>query len=64
VDERIWLAGDDTAYRVARGGSWHDTPGVCRSAARLKVNANEGDEMIGFRVMLDPQCYTGQVENG
>jgi formylglycine-generating enzyme required for sulfatase activity len=45
----------ERAYRVTRGGSWHDTPDVCRSAARLRVLADEGDEMTGFRVALDAE---------
>jgi formylglycine-generating enzyme required for sulfatase activity len=40
------------AYRVARGGSWHETPAHCRSAVRLRVGENERLEYYGFRVML------------
>jgi formylglycine-generating enzyme required for sulfatase activity len=50
--DAAWQSGGDPAYRVVRGGSWHDTPDVCRSAVRLKLNAAEGDEMTGFRVVL------------
>jgi formylglycine-generating enzyme required for sulfatase activity len=50
VDGAAWQAGKSAAYRVTRGGSWHDTPDVCRSAARLKTLAAEGDDLIGFRV--------------
>jgi formylglycine-generating enzyme required for sulfatase activity len=52
TDGRIWLAGGDEKHRVARGGCWHDTPDVCRSAARLKLRADEGDEFVGFRVVM------------
>jgi formylglycine-generating enzyme required for sulfatase activity len=38
-------------YRVARGGSWHDPPALCRSAARLRVLQTEAEEFIGFRVV-------------
>jgi formylglycine-generating enzyme required for sulfatase activity len=38
--------------RVARGGSWHETPSHCRSAVRLRVGENERLEYYGFRVML------------
>jgi formylglycine-generating enzyme required for sulfatase activity len=51
-DGRAWQAGGDPACRVARGGCWHDTPDVCRSPARLKLAANEGDEFGGFRVAM------------
>jgi formylglycine-generating enzyme required for sulfatase activity len=38
--------------RVARGGSWHETPNHCRSAVRLKFGASERDDFVGFRVAL------------
>ncbi len=47
----VWEAGGDSAYRVGRGGSWHDPPGLCRSATRLKVETLTGDDLIGFRVV-------------
>ena len=40
-------------YRVARGGSWHEPPGLCRSASRLRVHQEEADEFMGFRVICD-----------
>jgi formylglycine-generating enzyme required for sulfatase activity len=39
-----------SVYRVARGGSWHEPPALCRSASRLKVLQTEADEFMGFRV--------------
>jgi formylglycine-generating enzyme required for sulfatase activity len=41
-----------TAYRVARGGSWHETPLHCRSAMRLRVAEDERLEYYGLRVAL------------
>ena len=38
--------------RVARGGSWHEPPEICRSATRLKASPAYGDDLIGFRVAL------------
>jgi formylglycine-generating enzyme required for sulfatase activity len=52
TDDRVWHADAKETYRVARGGSWHDIPGVCRSAARLKVDADDAEEIIGFRVVF------------
>jgi formylglycine-generating enzyme required for sulfatase activity len=52
TDGRAWVFGGVPARRVARGGCWHDTPAACRSAARLAFPAEEGDEFVGFRVML------------
>jgi formylglycine-generating enzyme required for sulfatase activity len=53
LDGSVWADGPRADYRVARGGCWHDTPDVCRSTARIKVRAAEGDEMTGFRIVLD-----------
>ena len=43
----------DSRYRVARGGSWHEPPELCRSAARLRVLQSDAEEFIGFRVVCD-----------
>ena len=40
-------------YRVARGGSWHEPPALCRSASRLKILESDADEFTGFRVVCD-----------
>lgn len=50
TDGSVW-AGDDAA-RVMRGGCWHDPPGLCRSAARLKYAPGEAEDYLGFRVAL------------
>ena len=39
-------------YRAARGGSWHDPPESCRSAARVRLLESDADEIVGFRVCL------------
>lgn len=41
----------DNPYRVVRGGSWHEPPALCRSAARLKALESDAEEFIGFRVV-------------
>jgi formylglycine-generating enzyme required for sulfatase activity len=43
----------DNPFRVARGGSWHEPPALCRSAARLQVLESDADEFTGFRVVCD-----------
>jgi len=43
----------DSRYRVVRGGSWHEPPELCRSAARLRVLQTDADEFMGFRVVCD-----------
>lgn len=67
ADGRAWEAGGHKSLRVLRGGSWHDTPNVCRSAVRLKLPYGDGDDFCGFRVALEgsvafqltrPQCHT------
>jgi formylglycine-generating enzyme required for sulfatase activity len=50
-DGSVWEHGS-TAYRVLRGGCWHDPPDLCRSAARLKCAPDEGEDYFGFRVAL------------
>jgi formylglycine-generating enzyme required for sulfatase activity len=43
----------DSRYRVARGGSWHEPPELCRSAARMRVVQSDADEYVGFRVVCE-----------
>jgi formylglycine-generating enzyme required for sulfatase activity len=43
----------NSKYHVARGGSWHEPPALCRSAARLRVLQSEADEVMGFRVIYE-----------
>ena len=50
-DGRAWEA-RHAAYRVLRGGCWHDPPGLCRSAARLKQEPGQGEDFFSFRVAL------------
>jgi formylglycine-generating enzyme required for sulfatase activity len=52
ADGRVWETEGHPSLRVLRGGSWHDTPDVCRSAVRLKLPRGEGDDICGFRVAL------------
>ena len=40
-------------YKVARGGSWHDTPQLCRSAARIRFLQSDAEEYVGLRVVCD-----------
>lgn len=43
----------DSRYQVARGGSWHEPPELCRSAARLRVLHSDADEVMGLRVVCE-----------
>lgn len=47
-----------SSWRVARGGSWHETPLHCRSAMRLRVEEGDWMECYGMRVCLQ------EAENG
>jgi formylglycine-generating enzyme required for sulfatase activity len=49
----LWQPDGDPAFGVVRGGSWHDPPDLCRSAARLRVRRSEGDDWIGLRVAAE-----------
>lgn len=40
-------------YRVVRGGSWHDNPELCRSAARIRIAQSDAEEYVGLRVVCD-----------
>ena len=61
TDASAWEGGD-TPHRVLRGGCWHDPPGLCRCAARLKQAPTEGEDYFGFRVALaSPEPTAGGV---
>jgi uncharacterized cupin superfamily protein len=51
-EEHLLMREGHATLRVLRGGSWHDTPDVCRSAVRLKLPKTEGDDFYGFRVAM------------
>lgn len=51
ADGSVWESEAPGIYRVVRGGSWHEPPNLCRSAVRLRLRSNEGDETVGFRVV-------------
>lgn len=51
-DGTPWEQGGEDRYRVARGGSWHEPPGNCRSATRLRVAEDEEDDLLGFRIVI------------
>lgn len=57
TDGRAWES-RGTVHRVLRGGCWHDPPGLCRSAARLKQAPDQAEDFFGFRVAL------GSLETG
>lgn len=52
-DGSAWVSGGESNYyRVARGGSWSDTPDHCRSAYRNHLEAKEVYDEVGFRVVM------------
>jgi formylglycine-generating enzyme required for sulfatase activity len=50
-DGSVWETGGDPAFRIVRGGSWHDNPDICGSATRLKFNPEAGEDYVGFRIV-------------
>jgi formylglycine-generating enzyme required for sulfatase activity len=48
-DGRAALEGH-SSMRVVRGGSWHDSAAMLRSAARMRATQSIRSDMIGFRV--------------
>lgn len=59
-----WPGPNDIGKMVmTRGGSWHDRPTACRSAARAQALApGGGTERIGFRVVCLPQGRSARFE--
>jgi formylglycine-generating enzyme required for sulfatase activity len=55
ASEAAWTSRGDPKGRPVRGGSWHDTPDACRSAARARYDAGQGDDFVGFRVVWQPE---------
>lgn len=58
-DDYTGAPGDGSAWearhapdRVLRGGCWHDPPGLCGCAARLKQAPDQGEDFFGLRVAL------------
>jgi formylglycine-generating enzyme required for sulfatase activity len=59
ADGRAW-EGRAAQGRVLRGGCWHDPPGLCRSAARLRQAPDQGEDFFGLRVALaSPELRAG-----
>lgn len=51
-DDSAYLMFDNPHF-VARGGSWHDNPQICRSAARIRFLETDAEDYLGFRVVCD-----------
>ena len=49
-DGSAWTSGGDCGSRVLRGGSWHYSPWLLRSADRYRFTTGFRDNGIGFRV--------------
>ena len=49
-----WQSSAVSNRRVARGGSWYDDVGACRSARRFALAATHRDSQVGFRPVLGP----------
>jgi formylglycine-generating enzyme required for sulfatase activity/energy-coupling factor transporter ATP-binding protein EcfA2 len=50
-DGSAWTSGSDSEPRLLRGGSWLSLADVCRSAYRIRFDADYRDSLIGFRVV-------------
>ena len=51
-DGSVWKSGKNNKYRVMRGGSWYHLPSYCRSAYRLRSDADcDLPGMFGLRVV-------------
>jgi formylglycine-generating enzyme required for sulfatase activity len=52
ADGSAWVEGGNQAFRVLRGGSWHNGPSAGRSAVRFRYVPSSGFLNIGCRVVL------------
>lgn len=53
TDNSSWGNRDRARYRVLRGGSWYNGPGLCRSANRIRRKLDDRNASAGFRVVCD-----------
>jgi formylglycine-generating enzyme required for sulfatase activity len=51
-DGSVWEGGPYPRHRVVRGGSWYDYAVNCRSASRLREEADDHDDGTGVRVVV------------
>jgi len=54
TDGSDWVFGEDSRFRMLRGGSWYGNPWDCRCADRCRNDAGYEYFFIGFRVVLLP----------
>ena len=52
TDGSAWIEGARGGVRVARGGSYLNPPGVCRSAFRFRGVAVGRNKVLGFRIAM------------
>jgi formylglycine-generating enzyme required for sulfatase activity len=51
-DGSAWIKNaETTSGKVFRGGSWYDSPRLCRSAYRYSITRDNRGDLIGFRVI-------------
>ena len=50
-DGSVWETGGDKIYRLLRGGSWVSRPDFCRSAFRDLSFPDDGNDLLGLRVV-------------
>jgi formylglycine-generating enzyme required for sulfatase activity len=53
TDASAWLSGNDNNYGLLRGGSWVNSPRLCRSAYRRYFTLDDRNLLIGFRIVCD-----------
>ncbi len=51
IDGSAWLTDNESSDRVVRGGSWFNSPGLCRSAYRDPYPPDYRRHTFGFRVV-------------
>lgn len=51
-DGSIWQKGGNNSLRLIRGGSWNNSPVLCRSAIRNRYQPDASSNSVGFRVVV------------
>ena len=52
-DGSVWKKLGHDRFRILRGGSWYNTPQICRSAFRFRAELDTRSKVCGFRAIAD-----------
>ena len=58
TDGSAWISNKAKINKLLRGGSWYDSPEVCRSASRDNDFLDSNNNGLGFRVVCSGAART------